>query len=158
MSDEPTQPATSQQSDPTNPANQGNGPDPLTSLEDLLAKAKAKRQQIGGTDQPAPAEEQTPADQSTRLSPEELAAQEQQKQAELQAQQQAELAAKEQVFEAQRQQQLEVQQQKLGELQDTPEFQARQQQTEEEQKTVAQRAAAQEGHVIHQLEETKVAQ
>ncbi|PIR61580.1 MAG: hypothetical protein COY81_04250 [Candidatus Pacebacteria bacterium CG_4_10_14_0_8_um_filter_43_12] len=150
MTDQPAAPQSSAQS-----TAQGSAPDPLVSLEELLAKAKANRQQLISTQTLSPGQDELAPPVPM---PEEIAAQKQRQAAELQAQRQAELAQKEQLSEADRIQKLQIQEQKLGELKDSPEFQARRQQSDEDQKAAEKQANAQESHVIHQLEETKVDQ
>lgn len=121
-------------------------PDPLASLEELLNKAKAKRS-------PSANGGMAPADVPAGPSPEEIAAQEQARLAE----QQAQLAQQEQAAEVDRLQQLEEQRQKMAnELQNTPEYQARQQQNQEEAQKQEEQKEEQQGHVIHQVSDDKV--
>lgn len=112
--------------------------DAVAELEALLARARENRGQTA-----SPKEPEQP--QSTEPTPEEI-----------KAQQQVELAQMEQAAQVERAQLLEEQRRKLEGLKDTPEFQARQQQNNDDTQQKAANQAAQQGHVIRQITETKV--
>lgn len=128
----------------TSTASQAN-PDPLASLEELLQKAKAKR-----------APNSSPQDDSNQVTIPQGPSEEELKAQQL-AEQQSLLAQREKEAEVLRQQQLEEQRKKMAtELQNTPEYMARQEQHQEEVEHATQAKAAQLGHVIHQVSDAKI--
>lgn len=122
--------------------------DPLASLEELLNKAKSKR--AAANPSGAPAEDNSVPAVPMGPTAEEIQAQQL-------AEQQAQLAIQEEKAETERQQQLTAQRQKMSEeIQNTPEYQARQDQNQEEQQKAEQQKAEQQGHVIHQVTDAKL--
>lgn len=131
----------------TNPPPSGQGSDALSQLEALLQKTKASKGQGQAPQQgiaPVPGgllpDVQAEAERMAREQAEkEAALQEQLAQAEIE-----------------RQRALEEQQQKMGELANTPQYQARVQQTEAQQEKVALEKAEHDGHEIRQVTTTKL--
>lgn len=123
------------------------GGDSLSTLDELLAKAKAKRQP------PEPPEDSL---SGVSTGPELSGEPQGPLPEDLVAQQQAELAVREEQAETERLQQLQQQQQKMLELKETPQFQARQEQDSVAAAEAAQQTAEQQGHVIHQVSDTKI--
>lgn len=117
--------------------------DPLANLEDLLQKAKAKRAGNSPVDGAL-------VEAAAGPSPEEIQAQQL-------AEQQAQLALQEEQGEILRKEQLAAQRQKMAEeLQNTPQYQARKEQDQEESEKADAAKAAHQGHIIHQVGETKI--
>lgn len=139
MNDPATTPSTT---DPATPA------DPVAALDELIAKAKAKRASIAEqrvTNQSVPAEDAGVATVSEGPSPEEV-----------EAQKLAELAAKEAAAEEENQRLLLQHQEKMQNLSATPQYQARKSQEEAAAQELQEQQAAQQGHVIHQIGDAKV--
>lgn len=126
--------------------------DPVAALDELIAKAKAKRasiaQQTAGAAPAADGTESVPAEAEevpAGPSPEEI-----------QAQKLAELAAKEAEQAELNQRMLQEQQLKMHDLEETPQYQARKSQDQEQAKQQEEQRASQQGHVIHQISDSKV--
>lgn len=126
--------------------------DPVAALDELIAKAKAKRASIAHqnpadpTQPPAGGEVIEPQEElPTGPTPEEI-----------QAQQLAELAVKEAEQAELNQRMLQEQHVKMHDLEETPQYQARKVQDEEVAKQQEEQRASQQGHVIHQIDDAKV--
>lgn len=137
---------------PTDPSTSAPPTDPVAALDELIAKAKAKRASIAQQNANAVSDptatdttSEPQADQPVGPTPEEI-----------QAQKLAELAAKEAEQAELNKRMLEEQHLKMHDLEETPQYQARKSQDEELAKQQEEQRASQQGHVIHQIGDSKV--